>query len=646
MANPGPSVDEFKLPAMELLSDDSQTSSVVTLEPYVPDKSRNTPGSNSGKLYNVEKNFENSKFILHLKPVPLSWSFDVIYGEFSKFGIIKEIRNRIEEKFQFFETWIIFVKAEDAYRAFNEFSHEAVSVNCTLVEDFPLYLDIFRPPNQAESLEEYPETTRSPEPPSWIILTTRNLHGNLFKVKKFVNQKLGHLKRPDVTRFGRNSFLVHTKSSGQSAMLLNTKLDPEGLIKDIKPHFNFSYARGVVFNEDIYELPDEEILDMCPDVVWKIFKVPRSSMIIFTFINSSLPSELIFENEMVRVRPYRPRVLQCFSCYGFGHASRVCVKDKICVNCSQPEHGECSRPKVCVNCKGEHCARDKECKVYKKEQEALLKSIVEHTSVGHAKKLLSKSTYSDVVKVSKSSDIRPANKTIPATHAGTSQFTLSSEVSITGTSLASTAEASRTSSVGANKTPSDGASHSSTCGVNLSSAVVTPQASFAGVAKSPSSEIPQGSSGAPQNSIVLAAQPDSQSPIDSGGRSSSQNNLDEISLPGSLPDIENSPDLSVSLPIVTVHRSDDDKEMEALSVCQKRSHNPSPPQSSSSASRQKKSDKNERNNPTEDQSTKKIPKLDRFGRPRKPRSQTARTSVSLPSNHKSEDSSKKVPKPK
>ena len=318
----------------------------------------------------------------------------------------------------------------------------------------------------------------------------------------------------------------------------------------------------------------------------------------------------------------------------------VFVSRTKCVNCSQPEHGECSRPKVCVNCKDEHCARDKECKVYKKEQEALLKSIVDHISVGHAKKLLSKSTYSDIVKVPKSSDIRTTSNAPTAKRAGNSR-SLSSEVSATGTSLVSTSEASRTSFVGATKTPSEGASHSSTCGATLAATVVTPQASSAGIAKSSSSGTPQVSSGAPQSSIALAAQPDSQSPIDSGGRSNSQKYLEEISLPGSLPDIENSPDL----PIVTVHRSDDDKEMEALSVCQKRPRIPSPPQSSSYAPRQKKNDKKENGVTIEDQSS-KIPKLDRFGRPRKTKSQTSGISVSLPLNPKPEDSNKKVPKPK
>ena len=134
-------------------------------------------------------------------------------------------------------------------------------------------------------------------------------------------------------------------------MLLNMKLDTKSLVKGVKPHFTFSYARGVPFNEDMYELSENEILTMCPENVWKIFKVPRSNMIVLTFMDSVVPHELIIENEIIKVRPYRQRPLQCFNCYGFSHVSDVCTRDKICQFCSQPEHGECTRARVCANCR-------------------------------------------------------------------------------------------------------------------------------------------------------------------------------------------------------------------------------------------------------------------------------------------------------
>ena len=78
-------------------------SSIFTLEPYAP--------SAKGKLNSATSS------ILHAKPIPLDWSFDVIYEEFSRFGNIEEIRNRLGNNYQYFESWIIFSSDEDALRA-------------------------------------------------------------------------------------------------------------------------------------------------------------------------------------------------------------------------------------------------------------------------------------------------------------------------------------------------------------------------------------------------------------------------------------------------------------------------------------------------------------------------------------------------
>ena len=358
-------------------------SSIFTLEPYAP--------SAKGKLNSATSS------ILHAKPIPLDWSFDIIYEEFSRFGNIKEIRNRLGNNYQYFESWIIFSSDEDALRAYNDFNSTCVSVSFAVPANVPKLLDIYRPYIPVEDLKTSVKLERLPVPPRWLILSSRSERGNLFKIKQFIGQKLGHVNSPDISRFGKDSFLVHTKSDAQAVMLLNMKLDTKSLVKGVKPHFTFSYAKGVFFNEDIYELSENEILTMCPDNVWKIFKVPKSNMIVLTFMDSIVPHEIIIENEIIKVRPYRQRPLQCFNCFGFAHVSDVCTRAKICQFCSQPEHGACTRPRVCANCRESHDSRNKSCNIFKKEQEALLLSAAEHISIGHAKKLLSQRSYSAAV---------------------------------------------------------------------------------------------------------------------------------------------------------------------------------------------------------------------------------------------------------
>ena len=137
--------------------------------------------------------------ILHAKPVPLDWSFDIIYKEFSNYGPIKESRSRLGEKYKYFEIWIIFSSSSDALRACNEFSSGTISLECSLVDVIPSFLDVYKPQVQTEEAEQNTIETRCPHPARWLIVSTYGDRGNLFKLKKFINQKLGHINRPDLT---------------------------------------------------------------------------------------------------------------------------------------------------------------------------------------------------------------------------------------------------------------------------------------------------------------------------------------------------------------------------------------------------------------------------------------------------------------
>ena len=318
---------------------------------------------------------------------------------------------------------------------------------------------------------------------------------------------------------------------------------------------------------------------MCPGAIWKVFKVPRSSMIILTFVNSVLPTEIILESEIMRIRPYIPRVLQCFNCYGFGHTSRVCTRDKICLVCSQPEHGDCSRAKVCANCKEDHHARDKGCKIFKKEQEALMKSNIEHISVGQAKKLLGKSKYSEVVK-------KPNAVSSKTSH---------TEAHQTSSDIGSGAFAG-----GAPRPSLGGARRSSLGGAPRASSSVSSRASLGGVPRTSSSgDISGGTNPRDSRAPGVPSVGPRVSPSDleirteSGIRSGSPADLDGFSLPDSLFGIGSLPDPVSNTQKIVVHRSDDDREMESLTIRQKRARTPSPnsPSRSSNHGKDKKDSK-------------------------------------------------------
>ena len=125
-------------------------------------------------------------------------------------------------------------------------------------------------------------------------------------------------------------------------------------------------------------------------------------MIILTFHIEVRPDAIHIDSKNMLVRPFKPRPLQCFNCLGYGHASKICKRNQLCANCSYPKEQDhlCEPPLRCINCKEAHSARDRNCSVFKREQAAVIKANDEHTSIGYAKKLLSrKLQYSEVVRV-------------------------------------------------------------------------------------------------------------------------------------------------------------------------------------------------------------------------------------------------------
>ena len=306
--------------------------------------------------------------------------------KFGKFGDIKVIRFCETDDFSFWRLWIEYSTHKDTLNAYKCSSEE--NLKCILSQKPPhnVDVDVFYPDKISQETTEQKSMVRKPLPARWLIISTKSDFCNLFRFRKHLKALVGTLTNSDITRFGKNSFLVHAKSFRQGHMITNLK-DSE-IIKEVKPHFNFSYAKGVVFSHDIYELPDNELLKMCDSNVWKIFKVPKSSMTIFTFNNDQVPDYVFIDRERFRVRPYKHRPLQCFKCFGYGHSSKSCTRDQLCAACSFPKHeGECVNPIYCINCKGNHNARNKDCEAFKNELEAIDKAQAEHLSIGQAKRL-------------------------------------------------------------------------------------------------------------------------------------------------------------------------------------------------------------------------------------------------------------------
>ena len=317
---------------------------------------------------------------VHIINVPLKVNYEMLCESFEEYGRIQEVRMNLNDVSEKWEAWVSFLNHDEAFNASSNIENIVIfngNASGALCERAPNNLDIYRPAdwiNRPNSTKEEASEKRKPKPPKWLIVTTKDEYGNYFKISRYVQKKVGAIKAGDISRFGKNSVLVHAKSSTQSHMLNNLNTSNDEMIKEVKPHLSFSYGRGVIFDRDLYEFPEEEILDMCPAGVWKVNKVPRTSMIILTFEDTEIPFNLVIENERFNVKPFKQKPLQCFKCFKFGHPSRVCKNEKLCNNCSQPEHKNCTDEAKCINCNQNHKPSDKQFKVYKLEEAAINKS--------------------------------------------------------------------------------------------------------------------------------------------------------------------------------------------------------------------------------------------------------------------------------
>ena len=316
----------------------------------------------------------------------------------STFGSIREIRMKFMKVNNQWEAWVAFSCHEEALQAkinINTLTVCGKVVGGDLTDRLPQHLDVYRPVEWVKQPSPHQEIScdgeKPPAPPMWLVARAKDEKFNFFKFSRYLQKKVGGIFSGDISRFGKAAVLIHSKSETQFRMLTLMKVDDNDMLKDVTPHFRFSYGKGVVFDEGLYEFDENEILQMCPPSVWKVKKAEKSNMIILTFNSSTVPSHVLLENVRVAVRVYKQKPLQCFNCYKFGHLSSACKAEQICVNCSGPEHGVCSANAKCVNCNLAPKSTDKCCEKYKFEEAAIIKANDEHLTVGFAKKILGKS---------------------------------------------------------------------------------------------------------------------------------------------------------------------------------------------------------------------------------------------------------------
>lgn len=132
----------------------------------------------------------------------------------------------------------------------------------------------------------------------------------------------------------------------------------------------------------------------------------NTGLVFITFGTNTLPEYLTVGLLRVRVRPYIPTPMRCFSCHKYGHTSKNCTtKDNPkCYNCNQDKHihnkeDKCTNQAVCVNCNETgHNSYNRNCSEYKRQIDIQTIKVTQNVSLAEAVKRsnLKRSTYAQV----------------------------------------------------------------------------------------------------------------------------------------------------------------------------------------------------------------------------------------------------------
>ena len=208
--------------------------------------------------------------------------------------------------------------------------------------------------------------------------------------------------------------LLKTENLKQAQQLIRLT-EIMGASIEVKEHKTMNSSKGVIRayelqNEDqeslLSYLKPQNVTDLRFHTVTTNGTTKKTGIVFITFGTREVPEYLTVGLLRVRVRPYIPTPMRCFSCHKFGHLAKHCnMKDTpTCYNCNNTKHihnreDKCLNESYCVNCKQSgHNSYNRNCTEYKRQIDILTIKVTQHVSMAEAVKRsnLNRKSYAEV----------------------------------------------------------------------------------------------------------------------------------------------------------------------------------------------------------------------------------------------------------
>jgi hypothetical protein len=241
-----------------------------------------------------------------------------------------------------------------------------------------------------------------------------------FVIEKTMKGIAGEVKSVKKLRSGL--ILVEVTRPGQARNLLRQTLFASIPVK-VSEHRSLNSCKGVIRSFDLAAMEPEDLKnELSSQGVTAVRNIKQkrngtlrnTPAIVLTFASSELPGSIKAGYLCVKVDPFIPNPLRCFSCQAFGHHQSTCKRTKICPKCSLAAHGDdpCNGPIKCVNCGADHPTYASSCPRWIQEKDICRTKVTNNITFPEARRIvltgahtaapIARPSYASVVKSSRS----------------------------------------------------------------------------------------------------------------------------------------------------------------------------------------------------------------------------------------------------